>query len=347
MMRVVIAPDSFKECLGAGEVAEAIAQGILRAIPGAETVCLPLADGGEGTAELLTRTLGGVRKDVMVQGPMGRPVKAFYGKVDDLAILDIASAIGLSLVPLKERNPLKASSRGVGELMAAALRDGCRRMVIGLGGSATCDGGDGMMEVEGLRELAAGVQIQALCDVDNPFVGPRGAARVFAPQKGADETMVEKLEERMTALAASILREYGVDVSRMPGAGAAGGLGGALAACLGARLVPGVDTILKLLHFREAIGGVDYIVTGEGSSDAQTLSGKVPLGVLRHAEGVPVVLMSGRIREREALAGAGFIDLVQVTPDGVPLSEALRPEVARENLIRAACQTFLFRQFPL
>lgn len=335
-MKIVIAPDSFKECMGAEAVARAIAEGIASVCPEAETVCLPLADGGEGTAELVTRALGGERREVPVHGPMGAPVTAFYGKVGDAAILDVASAIGLSLVPPSERNPMMASSRGVGELMLQTLRDGCRKMVIGLGGSATCDGGAGMLSVEGLREQCGGVEIQALCDVDNPFIGPEGAARVFAPQKGADEGMVERLEARMVAMAEAIRRESGVDVTILKGAGAAGGLGGPLAACLGARLVPGIDAVLELLGFREALREADYIITGEGSSDAQTLSGKVPMGVLSHSEGVPVVLMSGRIRDEIALQKAGFSRLSQVTPEGTPLQEALREEVARENLIRSA-----------
>lgn len=335
-MKIVIAPDSFKECMGAEAVARAIAEGIASVCPGAELVCLPLADGGEGTAEIVTRALGGILREVPVHGPMGRPVTAFYGRVGDTVILDVASAIGLSLVPPSERNPLVASSRGVGELMLQALRDGCRKMVVGLGGSATCDGGAGMLEVEGLRESCRGVEIQVLCDVENPFTGPSGTARVFAPQKGADEPMVEVLEARMVAMAETILRETGLDVTTMKGAGAAGGLGGALAACLGARLVPGIDTVLELIGFREAVSGADYIITGEGSSDAQTLSGKVPMGVLRHSEGVPVVLLSGRIKDDSALREAGFSRLVQVTPEGTPLQEALREEVARENLIRSA-----------
>ena len=290
-MKIVIAPDSFKECMGAEAVARAIAEGIASVCPGAELVCLPLADGGEGTAGIVTRALGGILREVPVHGPMGRPVTAFYGRVGDTVILDVASAIGLSLVPPSERNPLVASSRGVGELMLQALRDGCRKMVVGLGGSATCDGGAGMLAVEGLRESCRGVEIQVLC---------------------------------------------GVDVTTMKGAGAAGGLGGALAACLGARLVPGIDTVLELIGFRGAVSGADYIITGEGSSDAQTLSGKVPMGVLRHSEGVPVALLSGRIRDDSVLREAGFSRLVQVTPEGTPLQDALREEVARENLVRSA-----------
>lgn len=190
--------------------------------------------------------------------------------------------------------------------------------------------------MEALAECPAGVKIRALCDVDNPFLGPSGAAKVFGPQKGAGPAEVELLEERMSGQAAAILARTGVDVSRMKGAGAAGGLGGALAACYGAELRSGVDAVLDLVRFSRAAAGADLIITGEGTSDIQTLSGKVPMGVLRRSGGIPVVLLSGRIRDAKALLAAGFSRLIPATPPDQPLSEALQPKVAMENLRRAA-----------
>ena len=329
-MRILVAPDSFTECLSAEEAALAIASGL----SAHEVQCLPLADGGEGTAGILTRALGGETISVEVTGPLGTPVTASYGRIGDMAVMDVASACGLSLVPPAARNPLNTTTRGVGELLKAALGAGCRKIVIGLGGSATCDGGAGMMAA--IDKCPDGVEIQVLCDVDNPFLGPSGAARIFGPQKGAGPAEVEILEERMRMQAKALLVRTGIDVSEMKGAGAAGGLGGALAALFGARLCPGIDTVLDLVGFSRMAEGSDLIITGEGTSDAQTLSGKVPLGVLRHSGGVPVVLISGRIRDAEALLATGFSRLIQATPDNQPLVEALRPEVAKANLRLAA-----------
>ncbi|MBR5175896.1 MAG: glycerate kinase [Bacteroidales bacterium] len=335
-MKIVVAPDSFKECLGAREVASAISEGIYSVIPDAEVRQVPLSDGGEGMAEIVTESLGGELVPVKVSGPMGETVEARFGKVGKTAILDVASACGLNLVPRGKRNPLIATSKGVGELIVAAIQSGCEELLIGLGGSATCDGGEGMMSVPGLSNIASGVKIKALCDVDNPFIGIRGAARVFAPQKGADPQMVEELEKRMEIQAGRICSETGVDISLMPRTGAAGGLGGALHAYFGAELLSGIDAVLNLVGFDEEVIDADFIITGEGTSDKQTLSGKVPVGVLRRSRGVPVYLLSGRIQDEESLIAAGFSGVIQVTPDSVPASEAVRPEVARKNISHAA-----------
>ena len=335
-MKIVVAPDSFKECLDAGEVASAISEGVLAVFPEASVMSIPLSDGGEGMAAILAGRLGGQMVKVPVTGPMGGTVEAYYYKSGRTAILDVASACGLAYVPPAMRNPLAASSEGVGELMAAALKSGCDRLIVGLGGSATCDGGEGMMRVPGLCAMSQGVEILAFCDVDSPFVGPRGAARVYGPQKGADPLMVELLEERMENMAASILSRTGTDVSGMKGAGAAGGLGGALHACLGARLVPGIEAVLDTVGFDKEVAGADFIITGEGTSDRQTLAGKVPMGVLGRSGGIPVFLLSGRIRDMDGLRGAGFSGLFQASPDDIPVAVAIRPDVARENLRIAA-----------
>lgn len=337
-MKVVIAPDAFKECLDAPSVSRILSDEIRRSRPAWNVLECPLSDGGEGFVDLVTAALGGSKVPVRVTGPMGAPVDTYFGKAGETGIVDAASACGLSLVPPSLRNPLQATSLGVGQLLAAAFQAGCRKLLVGLGGTATCDGGAGMMQAGGIDRLRGKVSVDVLCDVDNPFVGPQGAARVFAPQKGADARMVGILEERLEGQARRILEATGTDVSRLPGAGAAGGLAGALAAWFGARLRPGIDTVLTYLDFGKKAEGADWILTGEGRSDGQTLSGKVPMGVLRHAGGIPVALVSGRIRDREALQAAGFAALVEVTPAAQPLSEALRPDVAERNLRAAAAR---------
>ena len=228
----------------------------------------------------------------------------------------------------------------MGELLLAARERGCGHFLIGLGGTATCDGGEGMLSVPGLREAMAGASVELLCDVDNPFLGPRGAARVFAPQKGATPEDVEVLESRMADMAARVLSETGVDVSEVPGAGAAGGLGGALMAYFGARGKGGIDTILDILGFDKAVAYADMVITGEGRSDLQTLSGKAPSGVLRRSGSVPVVLLSGRIEERDALIAAGFRQVIEASPRNLPVATLLTPSVARSNLRRAILQAF-------
>jgi glycerate kinase len=349
-MKVLVAPDSFKECLSSVEVASTVAAALKKAIPEAAIVEMPLADGGEGTVDVVTRALGGSIRRAQVCGPLGRQVDARYGIIaavtsgsgaescfsGPVAVIEVAQACGLQLLKVDERNPLKASSRGVGELLMAAREHGCRHFIIGLGGTATCDGGAGMLEVPGLKEAMSGVSIELLCDVDNPFLGSRGAARVFAPQKGASHEDVEILECRMADMASRILRETGVDVSAVPGAGAAGGLGGALMAYFGARLRGGIDRILDIIGFDEAVASADLVITGEGKSDAQTLSGKAPFGVLRRSGSVPVVLLSGRIENRDALLAAGFTRVLESSPRNLPLATLLDPTVARANLFAAA-----------
>jgi len=351
-MKIIVAPDSFKECLGAEEVARAMAAGLREAVSMAagvqgagggkeplEVVEMPLADGGEGTVRVLAAALGARIVRATVTGPLGEPVEAEYALVDDAsgpaAILEVASACGLPLVPPEKRNPLHTTSRGVGELILDALEKGCKHILIGLGGTSTCDGGVGMLSVPGLREKAAGVTFQALYDVDCPFYGPMGAARVFGPQKGASPEEVELIDQKMQAMAEEILRETGLDLQTIPGAGAAGGLGGAMAAYLGARMRSGVDGIMDLIDFDGAVKDADLILTGEGKSDAQTLKGKAPLGVLRRSKGVPVALVSGAINDREELGKAGFRYLLPVTPEGTPRELAIDPETAVENIKKA------------
>ena len=331
-MKVVVAPDSYKGCLSVAEVCSTLADALSDLHPGWTVVECPLADGGEGTVETILPAVGGTFCEAVVSDPLGRPVAARYGMKGETAFIEVAEACGLKHLCCDELDPLHATSYGVGELLMAARERGAARFVVGLGGTATCDGGVGMMKVEGLREALEGCTVDLLCDVVNPFTGQYGAARVFAPQKGASVEDVELLEKRMQAMAFGIFAETGVDVRHLEGAGAAGGLGGAMMAYFGAQSVSGIERILEIIGFDDLTEGAELIVTGEGKSDLQTLGGKVPYGVLKHSKGIPVGLVSGRIEDREALLAAGFEKLVQVTPEGMHLHEALKKENAMRNL---------------
>jgi len=334
-MKIVVAPDSFKECLSARQVAMAMSSAILEGDPYAEAIAIPLADGGEGTLDVLAGPMGAHIETVSVSNPLGRKVNARYGIKGEKAIIEVAEACGLQLLSKTERNPMLASSRGVGELILDAYGKGCRHFIIGLGGTATCDGGAGMMSVPGLQEAISKCEVELLCDVKTPFVGPLGAARVFAPQKGASQKQVELLEKRMLKVAAVIEEQTGVDISSIPCAGAAGGIAGALMAYAKARVSAGVERVMELCGFFEAIQEADLIITGEGKSDSQTLLGKVPYGVLKHAAGIPVALLSGRIEDKAALERAGFRTIEEVSPRSFPLSKALDPSIALQNIHNA------------
>ena len=340
-MKIVVAPDSYKECLSSREVAAAMADAALLACPSAEVVQIPLADGGEGTLDVLAGALRAKVHNVRVSDPLGRTVVARFATCDGTGIIEVAQACGLHLLAPAERNPIVASSKGVGELIMAAYRKGCRRLVIGLGGSATCDGGAGMLSVPGVRDVLLEASVELLNDVSNPFIGPEGAARVFAPQKGASPAEVEVLENRMAGLARTMAAETGVDVSSIPGAGAAGGLGGALIAYADAEVRSGVDTVMQHTHFDAIVRGADIILTGEGRSDLQTLNGKVPYGVLRHCRGKRVALLSGAVDANAmgALSGAGFWAVRAVTPEGMRPDIAMEPEITKQNILSAVIQT--------
>lgn len=339
-MKVILAPDSYKGCMTAAQVAAAMASALRELHPDWELVELPLADGGEGTVDAVMSALGGKLLQAKVSDPLGRQVTASYGLCGDLAVVEVAEACGLKHLAPSERNPLIASSSGVGELLLAARSQGASRFLIGLGGTATCDGGAGMMDVPGLKEALEGCSFELLCDVDNPFTGPKGAARIFAPQKGASPADVEILEERMVALAKDMQAETGKDISSVPGAGAAGGLGGAFMAYFNAASVSGIDRILTLAGFDALAEGADLIVTGEGKSDLQTLSGKVPFGVLRRVCNIPVILISGRIEDLETLQEAGFSQLLQVSPENLSDEEATQKIVTIANLRQAIFTLF-------
>ena len=316
MRKIVIACDSYKGCLSSSEVARAAAEGVAEVYPDCKIVRLAVADGGEGTVDALVDTLGGHLEWAEVSDPLGRPVKAAYGIAGDLAIIESAAACGLTLLSKEERNPLIATTKGLGELILAAIDKGCRRFLIGLGGSATNDGGMGMISADGFLERARGMKFTVACDVDTPYIGAHGASRVFGPQKGASEEDVEILEERLRGYALKILADTGIDVSDMAGAGAAGGLGGAFRAYLGAELKRGVDLVLDQIGFDSIIDGADLVITGEGCSDYQTLKGKTAAGVLERAKrkGVPVMLVSGAIRDGQMLRDGGFGIIAAASP---------------------------------
>lgn len=336
MRKIVIACDSYKGCLSSSEVALAAAEGVAEVYPDCEIVRLAVADGGEGTVDALVETLGGHLECAEVSDPLGRPVKAVYGVAGDLAIIESAAACGLTLLTKEERNPLITTTKGLGELILAAIDKGCRRFLVGLGGSATNDGGMGMISADGFLERARGMKFTVACDVDTPYIGKNGASRVFGPQKGASAQDVEVLEERLRGYALKILKDTGIDVSDMAGAGAAGGLGGAFRAYLGAELKRGVDLVLDQIDFDSAIEGADLVITGEGCSDYQTLKGKTASGVLERAEraGVPVALVRGAVKDEQMLRDGGFQIVAAASPHDMPLEEAMRPGTAESNIYK-------------
>lgn len=354
-MRVVIAPDSFKESTGAVAAAQAIASGVRSVLPDAECELVPMADGGEGTVDALLAVLAGELVTVRVTGPTGQPVQATYGWVpaERLAVVEVAAAVGLDLVPSESRDVLRAGSRGVGELVRDALDRGARRLVVGLGGTATSDGGAGMLQALGARlhdaaghDVCAGpagledlagldatdldlrldqVELLVACDVTNPLLGPDGAAVVFGPQKGATADQVPRLDAALVGLAPHLARLAGCQVADVPGAGAAGGLGAALLA-VGARLAPGVEVVADAVRLAEVVDRADLVLTGEGRVDAQTLRGKTPFGVAQVARqaGVPVVVLAGQVGPgAEALLDHGVDAVVPIGPGVQALEQAL------------------------
>ncbi len=340
-----MAPDKFRGTLSAAEAAAAITRGWRRVRPGDVVEEVPLADGGEGTLDALLAALGGERRSARVSGPLGDPVEAPYGLADapggPIGVVEMARASGLELVSPARRDPMRASTRGTGELIREAARAGAREVLVCLGGSATTDGGAGMaqalgvsltdaegrpirpggigllelvrIDASGLDPLVRRLRVQACCDVDNPLTGPRGAAHVFAPQKGATAEEVLLLDRALGHLAAVVHRDLGVDVRGLPGAGAAGGLGAGLVAFLGARLRPGVELVAEAVGLAERIERADLVITGEGAFDATSLRGKVPAGVLGLARvaGVPVAVLCGRAEvEPEGVTVRSLVDLV-------------------------------------
>jgi len=324
-MKVVIAPDSYKESLTAMEVATAIESGFKEIMPDAEYIKLPMADGGEGTVQSLVDATGGDIVTVEVTGPLGHPVEGFYGLLGDgsTAVIEMAAASGLHLVEPNERNPLLTTTYGTGELIKAALDRGVDHIIIGIGGSSTNDGGVGMaqalgaklldangvdlpfgggaladlvsIDLSGLDSRLATVQLEVACDVDNPLCGPKGASHIFGPQKGATPEMVTELDANLAHYAEVIRQTNGKEVINQAGAGAAGGLGAALLGLFDATLRPGISIVMDAVNLAEVVKDADLVITGEGRIDSQTIHGKTPIGVARTAKlyNLPVIGIAG------------------------------------------------------
>jgi glycerate kinase len=372
MPQVVIAPDKFKGSLTAPEVAEAVARGIAAVFPDAELRLVPVADGGDGT---LDAALGGRFEavDVTASGPTGEPVATRYARAGDTAVIEMADVSGLSRLPGGTLDAMGATSRGTGEVVAAALDAGCRRIVLGIGGSASTDGGAGLLaglgarlldaagrpvpdgggaltdavsvDLTGLHPGLADAEVVVACDVDSPLTGPQGAAAVFAPQKGASPDQVGQLDHALTHWADLVAAATGTEVRNAPGAGAAGGVGFAAMALLGARLEQGVGLVLDLLDFDSQVAGADLVVVGEGSLDEQSLRGKAPVGVaaVARAHGAEVVAVCGRrLIDDATLHAAGISaayacadlqpDPARSMADAARLLEQLGATLARDHL---------------
>ena len=356
-MKIIISPDSFKGSLTAAEAAREISVAIHEINPMVETVLLPVADGGEGTLEPLIIATKGQFKYVDVKDPIGRIINVNYGVLGDgeTCVIEMAKASGLTLLQDDERNPLLATTYGTGELIRHALDSGYRKFVVGIGGSATNDGGIGMLRALGMKFLnKAGEELPEgpeslgeleeidttafdkrimdshfiiACDVDNPFIGPTGATAIFGPQKGVTPNMVERFDQTLNHFANKIEQSTGIKLHDRPGAGAAGGLGGAFLAFFPVELKPGIEVVLDAIKFYEKIEGADFIITGEGKSDNQTLSGKAPVGIAKVAQkkGIPVILISGYIEEKSiSELSTYFYKLASIANNNISTVESFR-----------------------
>lgn len=351
-MKILVAIDSLKGCLSSEAANHAAREGLRRRFPEAEIVCIPVSDGGEGFLEAMEAAVGGELIEIMVRNPRMHLVRARYLLRERTAYVEMAQASGLCLLKPEERNPLTASSYGTGQLIADAARRGANEIYVGLGGSATNDCGRGMLQAlsdelgeDGVARLRHETVFSIATDVDNPLCGPQGAARVFAPQKmsphdmASPTEMVDELERRACAFAAANARQYGHDCSRLPGAGAAGGAGYALMQFFGAKRLSGAELMFEKACFDTHLQEADLVVTGEGRADRQTLMGKLPVAVLRHARDfqVPVWLVAGQVTDCQELEEAGFARVLQITPVGMSLDEAVCPDVATRNLMNVFC----------
>ena len=372
-MKVVVAIDSLKGSLSSMEAGLAIKAGVLAAQPDAEVIVKPLADGGEGTTDALIEGMNGERIDLTVTGPMHTPVEAYYGylRETNTAVMEMASAAGITLVPDKEKNPLLATSYGVGEMIIDAIQRGCRNFIIGIGGSITNDGGIGMLkalgvrfldekgedageggqalakvaciDLSGLNPLLKECHIQVACDVNNPLCGESGSTYVYGPQKGVTEDMKKTLDEAMAHFARVTSESLENDYMNTPGAGAAGGLGFAFLAYVGATLTPGIELILDAVGLEDELSGADVVVTGEGRLDFQTAMGKAPVGVARLAKkyNARVVAFAGSVTKEATACNKEGIDAFFPILRGVcTLADAMDPVNARNNMIATVEQVF-------
>lgn len=365
-MKIVIAPDSFKDSLSAEGVAAAIALGLRDVLPDAELVCCPMADGGEGTVEAILAIVAGERRSALVRGPLGTPVIARWGWLPEsrTAIIEMAEASGLQLLSLAQRDACRSNTFGTGQLIREALDAGALKVILTIGGSATNDGGSGMLRALGARFLTAAggeledgglslsdlsridlsqldprlsaLSVEVAADVDNPLCGPHGASHVFGPQKGASPEQVQWLDSALAHFADCALQTLGRDLRDVPGTGAAGGMGFAAKAFLGAEFRPGVEVVAELVGLAERLEGADLVITGEGRCDAQTLRGKTPVGVARFArlQGIPVVILAGTLGDGyEALYDHGIVAAFTAVPGPMTLAQACEqaPRLLRER----------------
>lgn len=360
--RIILAFDKFKGSLTSEQVAQAFARGWRMVVPDSDIATVPIADGGDGMLHALSTTLGATSQSLVAHDPLGRTITTHYALSGDTAIIEMAQMSGLALLNGEERNPMLTSSYGLGEVMRDALDRGARSIILGIGGSATNDCGIGMLEALGYRFYDAQDKVltssgDAMCcvaridatnadarlseceivvasDVDNPLYGERGAAWVYAPQKGATKAMVEVLDAGMRSFAEVVGGNY----HTVAGAGAAGGVGYALMAMLGATLKPGIELVLDTVGFDALLGDAQLVITGEGRIDRQTLMGKGPSGVLRRAmlRGVPVIALGGRVEWSEVLRSSGFRRIYEATPEGMALDEAMQKTMAQQNICHAA-----------
>jgi glycerate kinase len=370
-MRVVIAPDKFKGSLTASNAAQAMARGVRSVLSSVEIDEVPMADGGEGIVEALVTATGGTFHTIEATGPLGKPVQATFGTLGDgrTAVVEMATASGLVLVPDDQRDPLSTTTRGTGELLLAAVAKGARRLIVGIGGSATNDGGAGLAQALGFRLLdadgqeietgggplgrldriergdeesgLADVEIAVACDVTNPLCGPDGASAVYGPQKGATPAMVAELDRNLANLARVVARDLGVSIADVPGAGAAGGLGAGLLAFAGGRLERGVDLVIDAVGLKDRLQDADLCLTGEGSLDAQSAFGKTAVGVSRLARsvGCPTVALVGSIGDgAEKAIDEGINAYFSICPGPISLETAVAR--AAPLLEQAAAQAF-------
>ncbi len=364
MKKIVIASDSFKGSLSSQEVADAFEKGVRDIIEECNIVKVPIADGGEGSVEALTQSLKGKYVYVVVNDPLGRKIKAKYGYIESkkTAIIEASAACGLTLLNKIERNPMKTSTFGVGEIIIDAINRGSKKLIIGIGGTSTNDAGTGMLQALGYNfyntkgELLNGngenlcnisyfsdnksnkplkeIEILVACDVTNPLYGENGAAYIYAPQKGADKEMIKTLDNGLRNFATIVNKYNKSDYSFIPGTGAAGGLGFALKSLLNAKLVRGIDIILELIDFGSIIKDSDIIVTGEGKIDSQTLMGKTPSGILNYGlrSNIPVIAICGKIDWSDNLKKSNFKEIIQINPNTISLTEAMNPTTAKNNI---------------
>ena len=351
MNKVIVISDSFKGTLSSAAIAEIAETCIHEVYPHCQVIGLPVADGGEGTVDCFLKALGGTRVTCTVQGPWQDPTEACYARIGATAVIEMAAAAGLPLAAPR-LDPSRTTTYGVGELIRHAVTHGATHLILGLGGSATNDGGCGAAAALGTqffnaagegfcpvgatlseivhinadetRALLHGVQVEVMCDIDNPLCGPSGAAAVFAPQKGADDAMVQRLDQGLSHLAQILAQDLRASVALLPGAGAAGGFGAGAAAFLDAALRPGIEVVLDLLQFSAQLRDCDLVITGEGRIDGQSLGGKVPVGVARRAKqaGVPVVAIVGVVGpDCEAVYDAGITAIFPTNREALPFSE--------------------------